>query len=122
MKIVKSDGHIEEITDQDKLSAAAVSLGLFGVIVEQTMKVLSMQTVKVTNDFSKTFGEVFGPDSPYLPQLYKKDFSLEFFWFPFNSMNWDQIINLLVFGNTGDWDPNNDTVWIRRVEQFKWRK
>ena len=116
MTIVKSDGQIEEVSDKDKLSAAGISLGLFGVIVEQTMRVWPMQKVKVTNDFSKTFAEVFGPDSPYLPHLYKRDFSLEFFWFPYNSMTETQMEKFLVLGNTGDWEPNNDIVWIRRVE------
>lgn len=46
-----------------------------------------MVIVKTENDFSHTVEDVFyKPD--FLKELHSKNWSVEIFWFPFNSMSW----------------------------------
>jgi hypothetical protein len=122
IKAVTSQGEVRTFTDKEDLKSLGVNLGLFGVVTEQTMKVQPMQYVKVFNDFSKTFKDVFEGNSPYLRELYKKDFSLEFFWFPFNSMTYKEIMWLLITGDPGSWNPDNDKMWIRTVNKTDKKK
>ena len=62
-------------------------MGLFGVMTEITFKVEPMVIVKTVNDFSFTVGDLFY-DHNQLKNLHDDNWSLEIFWFPFNSLSW----------------------------------
>lgn len=68
-----------------------------------TMAVEPMVIVKVENDFSKTVREVFY-DAETLKKLHEENWSLEIFWFPFNSFSW---LELMVNGML-DWKGNDN--------------
>ena len=52
-----------------------------------TMAVEPMVIVKTDNDFSLTVEDVFfNPDK--LQELHRDNWSVEIFWFPFNSLSW----------------------------------
>ena len=94
-----------------------------------TLKVEPMVIVKVENDFSQTVQDVFFTPKT-LQQLYDDNWSLEIFWFPFNSMGNCEamLLGLQSFGPvlhciskrqlkslTNKWDPLADKVWIRKI-------
>ena len=62
-----------------------------------TMVVEPMVIVRTENDFSLTVEEVFfNPDT--LKQLHDNNWSVEIFWFPFNSLSWSSLIWIGVIG------------------------
>jgi hypothetical protein len=76
-------------------------MGLFGVMTSITMEVKPMVIVKVENDFSYTVEDLlYNPTA--LKRLYEENWSLEIFWFPFNSLSWCQLIALFLFRCPGE--------------------
>ena len=70
-----------------KSESANYHIGLCGAVVEMTVKVDPVEKYRVKNIFSKTVGDVFYGDSPQIKHLVEKEYwSVEIFWFPFNSM------------------------------------
>ena len=68
-------------------------MGLFGVMTDITFKVEPMVIVKTENDFSRTVGDLlYKPDE--LKKLHDKHWSVEIFWFPFNSLSWLELMCL----------------------------
>ena len=59
-------------------------MGLFGVMTDITFKVEPMVIVKTENDFSLTVEDLFY-DPDCLKKLHDDNWSVEIFWFPFNS-------------------------------------
>ena len=98
-----------------------------------TLKVEPMVIVKVENDFSLTVQDVFyAPEK--LKKLHDENWSLEIFWFPFNSMeNWEAMMlgvkSWICKPRTQFisvppqelrcwprwWDPRADKLWIRKI-------
>ena len=68
-------------------------MGLFGVMTSITMEVQPMTIVKVENDFSYTVEDLFYNPTT-LEQLHEDNWSLEIFWFPYNSLSWLELITL----------------------------
>ncbi|CAB4015885.1 Hypothetical predicted protein [Paramuricea clavata] len=99
MSIVGANGVEVDYTfpssDQDNDNALKCNMGLFGVMTSITMEVQPMVIVKVENDFSYTVGDLFYNPAA-LKQLHENNWSLEIFWFPFNSLSWLQLIALFV--------------------------
>ena len=58
-----------------------------------TLKVEPMVIVKTENDFSYTVGDVFY-NSANLKSLWDENWSVEIFWFPFNSLDWHSLLLL----------------------------
>ena len=56
-----------------------------------TMAVEPMVIVSTVNDFSLTVGQVFD-DPGKLQELHDNNWSVEIFWFPFNSLSWRSLI------------------------------
>lgn len=50
-----------------------------------------MVVVKTENDFSLTVGDVFYNDKT-LKKLHDENWSVEIFWFPFNSLEWHSLM------------------------------
>ncbi|CAB4018241.1 Hypothetical predicted protein, partial [Paramuricea clavata] len=92
------------------------NMGLFGVMTSITMEVQPMVIVKVENDFSCTVGDLFYNPAA-LKQLHENNWSLEIFWFPFNSLSWLQLIALFVLKCPGlvRWEPKHDNLWVRKI-------
>lgn len=90
------------------------NLGLFGVMTDITLKVEPMVIVETVNDFSLTVEDVFY-NSATLKKLYEDNWSLEIFWFPFNSLSWCDVMSIGVGSSTANWDPKADKLWIRKI-------
>ena len=93
------------------------NLGLFGVMTDLTLKVEPMVIVKVENDFSLSVEDVFFEPSN-LKQLYDDNWSVEIFWFPYNSMEWKHALAVAAFpflAAITPWDPKKDKLWIRKI-------
>lgn len=58
-----------------------------------TLKVEPMVIVRTENDFSYTVDDVFY-NSANLKKLWDENWSVEIFWFPFNSLDWCSLILL----------------------------
>ena len=68
-------------------------MGLFGVMTDITFKVEPMVIVKTENDFSLTVEDLFY-DPDCLKKLHDDNWSVEIFWFPFNSLSWLELMCL----------------------------
>jgi hypothetical protein len=89
---------------------------MFGVMTDITLKVEPMVIVETVNDFSLKVEDVFyNPDT--LKKLYEDNWSLEIFWFPFNSLSWCEAISIASACSSVDgvWDPKKDKLWIRKI-------
>jgi hypothetical protein len=106
MKLVDGNGVIRSlpgdidstsVSPEDVMKAAQTNLGLYGVILEFTVKVQPMSNCEVNNVFNlkmedviprKTLRENFGArtHTEKLAKLLNKYWSVELFWFPFNSI------------------------------------
>ena len=100
------------------------SLGLFGVMYDFTVKVKPMKIVENESTFP-TIGDIFYKPGE-LKRLVKENWSVEIFWFPFNSMSW--LGTLVAFGEgrvletgflPGSWDPKKDQIWLKRINQVE---
>jgi len=104
--------------NQDFCNSLKCNLGLFGIMTDITLKVEPMAIVEVVNDFSCTVNDVFyNPKA--LKKLYEDNWSVEIFWFPFNSMRWnDALMVAMPSTPVGDvWDAKRDHLWIRKINK-----
>ena len=77
-----------------------------------------MVIVKVENDFERTVGNLFYNDDEEktsLSSLVQDNWSVEIFWFPFNSLDWCQMLCPNPSNHLCNWDPKNDKLWIRKI-------
>ena len=74
------------VTIEDAMNALRVHLGVFGVVVEITLKVELMESSKVRN-FYPTLGELFYGPNPTIKHILKEHWSVQMLWFPFNSLD-----------------------------------
>ena len=100
------------------MNAVKINLGLFGVVVEMTVKVEDMSTVKVNTSYP-TIGELLYGKNSSLRSLLCKHWSVHLVWFPYNSL----------FGSFGGfiesmtsihlWQPKLDEVWTRVTDEVE---
>ena len=89
-----------------------------------TVKVKPMEIVENSSDFY-TVDEVFYTKD-FLKNLADSNFSLEIFWFPFNSMSWFGTLVAFWEGKVtnssflpGHWDFKKDELWVKRINPVK---
>ncbi|XP_020631040.1 uncharacterized protein LOC110068020 isoform X1 [Orbicella faveolata] len=116
------------ITDLDRANSLKCNLGLFGIMTSITMVVEPMVVVKTENDFSLTVEDVFY-NCNTLQRLHDENWSVEIFWFPFNSLKWASLMYIglakviedwpiipdFVLKRLVSWDPKKDKLWIRKI-------
>ena len=99
------------------LFLAQVSVGMFGIITELTLKVREMFKVIVDNRFEPLMNYFFNPSN--LRDLVTKNWSVELFWFPFESLTLMHggLKNSIIQGKVTDfrWNPMVDKLWMRVI-------
>jgi len=124
MSLVHGNGDVKSYDfkalsgNQDFCNSLKCNLGLFGIMTDITLKVEPMVVVEVVNDFSCTVNDVFyNPKA--LKKLYEDNWSVEIFWFPFNSMRWNDALMVAIPSlPVGDvWDAKHDHLWIRKINK-----
>ena len=115
--VVKSDGNEKNISDEETLKAARVNLATFGVMVEIKMNVVTMPNAKVETRFHSV---QFSFNTTYMNLQYDNNFSLELFWYPYNSI---PLSNMLTSNGklfTQDWNPEEDEIVLRKIKIREW--
>lgn len=99
---------------RDAMNALRVHLGVFGVVVEITLRVQPTQSTEV-NNFYPQIGELFYGPNPTIKSIVNKHWSVQLLWFPFNSLD---IVGGLIQGLplTHIWQPRTDEVWLHTVD------
>ena len=101
------------------LFLAQVSLGMFGIITELTLKVREMFKVIVDNRFEPLMNYFFNPSN--LRELVTKNWSVELFWFPFESLTLlhGGLASSIIQGKVTDyhWNPMVDKLWMRVINR-----
>jgi len=135
MSIVGADGQEKNYdstnTTREKLNALKCNLGLFGVMTGITMVVEPMVLVQTDNEFEKyTVGNLFY-NPKELQTLHDENWSVEIFWFPFNSLTWCELMLLGILKDkigrcpilaeilkplAPCWDPKEDKLWVRKIK------
>ena len=108
MRIFNSKGELityNKETDPEMFKAVAASFGCFGVVFDMTI-VLEPETIVKTENKYVSLGAVL--DESYMKNLVQSNWSVELFWFPFNSFN------PLPFFH---YDPKKDDVWMRLINK-----
>ena len=102
------------ITVEDAMNALRVNLGVFGVVVEITLKVEPTVSSKVHHSYTQV-GELFYGPNPKIKQIVKDHWSTQILWLPFNSLGLVAgLIQGLPFTNI--WQPRTDEVWVHTVD------
>ena len=124
--LVDSKGEIREFSqdkdkDRDVMKAVQVNLGMFGVMITVTMKVQKEFMVKTDNLFLKLKDFFFDPK--HLREFVRNNWSVEIFWFPFNSMEIEHfdLWRAAAQGKVSNfsWNPMIDEVWVRAINPYK---
>ena len=104
----------DHVTRADAMNALKVHLGVFGVVVEITLKLQQMKSAEVRH-FYPQMGELFYGPNPTIKSVVNKHWSVQLLWFPFNSLN---LVGGLVQGLpfTNVWQPKTDEVWLHTVD------
>ena len=127
LRVVDHNGQVrnypKELQDMvapaDMMKALRVSMGVFGVVVEMTLKVESTSVARVQNLFPSV-GELFYDPNPDLLTLLNEHWSLQCMWFPFNSLDlMGGIIQGVPLPSTNIWQPKTDEVWVRAIDKVK---
>ncbi|KAJ8306718.1 hypothetical protein KUTeg_015759 [Tegillarca granosa] len=105
MRIVDSFGELRTYTtdNMEQMKAIQANFGLFGVIFDMTIK-MEKQHIAESQNLYRTVEQVFY-DPNYLKQIVENNWSVEIFWFPFNSF---PIIS---------YDPKEEDVYMRIVNK-----
>ena len=100
--------------DQEKFQAIQGSFGLFGIIWDITFDVPPLMIVRTVNAY-ETVEKVMQEN--YLKDLLDNNWSVELFWFPFNSMTTPETLEAIFEGDVDcdEWDPMKDKMWIRKI-------
>ena len=104
----------KDVSKDDAMNALRVSLGVFGVVIEVTMKVVPMPTAVVNTMYPSIGGLLYGTN-PQLKELIQNHFSVEFMWFPFNSLDIPSAL-LESMPKIDIWEPRADEVWMRAID------
>ena len=125
VKIVNCDGEIRTYPDdlpegsnkEDFMRAIRMSMGVFGAVIEMTVKVEKMTNVKVDTSYPTVDSLLYGKP-PGLLKLLRDYWSVEILWFPFNSLGLKEgILQSLPCVNI--WEPKDDEVWVRAINKDK---
>ena len=126
LKIVKSDGEVytysehdlpgkrpSDLAPEDAMNALRVNMGVFGALVELTLRVEPAKTVQVDQTFP-TIGELFYAPKPGIMELLKNNDTVQLLWLPFNSLG---IVGSLleIVPLVSMWNPQADEVWVRAI-------
>ena len=116
--MVKGDGQLKTFDKEEELKAVRASLGLFGVIVEITIRLETNFKVKVTNEYPTI--EEFFANSEKLEKCLKDNFSVQIYWYPYNSISIKGIYSTLVHGKLPkeEWNADQDKLWVRTVKHI----
>lgn len=123
MKLVDSSGNIRRFSkkdDPEAMSALQVSLGMCGVITELTMEVLPSYNVTVDNLFNlRVYDCFFNPTK--LRELVANNWSVQLYWFPFESMDKTDLASSVAKGKVTDfdWNPMADHLWTRVINRIE---
>lgn len=123
VKIVDCEGEIRTYPDdlpegsnkETSMRAIRMSMGVFGAVVEMTVKVEKMKTAKVNTSYP-TVGSLLYGDSPALPQILRSNWAVQLLWFPFNSLGIHGGI-LQGLPQMNIWQPKLDEVWVRAINR-----
>ena len=103
------------------MQAVRVSLGMFGIFINVTMKVQDQFLVRVDNLFRPLMEFFFDPKR--LREFVNQNWSVEMFWFPFNGMELEHLDlwRAAVKGKVGkfSWNPMIDKLWVRAINKYK---
>ena len=123
VKIVDCSGEVRTYPDdlpegsnkEEAMKGIRMSMGVFGAVIEMTIKVEKLKTAKVDTTYP-TMGSLLYGDSPTLPRLIRDNWSLEILWFPFTSLGLDGGI-LQGLPLMDAWQPMLDEVWVRAINR-----
>ena len=127
LKIVDHEGRLhsypedlpnhDHITKEEFMRALQVNMGLFGVVVEITMRVKPMTSARVKTSYP-TIGSLLYGTKPELKALIEKHWSLQFMWFPFSSLG---ALGGMIQGLPliHIWQPKADQVMIRAIDKVE---
>ena len=103
------------ITSKEIMDAVKINFGMFGAVIEMTVKVQKAVTAKVTTSYP-TVGSLLYGVNPELLDLMRSNWSLEILWFPFNSLGLmgGLLEGLPIFSI---WQPKLDKVWVRAINR-----
>lgn len=106
MRIIDAKGVLKTYKPENKemFEAIQANFGCFGIIYDMTIKVIPQVIVKVENQYRK-LEDVFY-NKPIVKDLFEKNWSVEIFWFPFNSKR---------CGVT--YEPKKDELWVRVINK-----
>ena len=115
VKEYPKDFHNLPFDEETAMNILRVNLGLFGVVVEFTLRLQPMQYVTTKNTFPSV-AEVFYGESPSIKELLRDNWSVQCMWFPFNSL--DVISGMMQSLPLAHiWQPKADKVWVRRINK-----
>ena len=115
IQLIDANGDLKTFNSEDQLKAVRASLGLFGVIVEQTIKLQPNFKVKVRNRYPKI--KDFTADELKRLLTDESIFSVQIYWYPYNSISQLGLFFSLLYGNIPRylWSANDDELWVREV-------
>ena len=122
MTVINGKGEIQTIPDprlpQEKkeeiLRAARVNLGMFGIILEMTIRIWPMEVVEVENFFNKSMKDVFG-SAEKLAAVLEKYWSVQAIWIPFNSLSLIEAVVQPIAPSLVGWEPEEDDLFMRGI-------
>ena len=105
----------KSVSLEDAMNALRVHLGVFGVVVEITLKVEPMNLSAQVHHSYPHVGELFYGSNPAIKHIVKDHWSVQILWFPFNSLGLvEGLLQGLPFTNI--WQPKMDEVWLHTVD------
>ena len=115
IQLIDANGELRTFNSEDQLKAVRASLGLFGVIVEFTIKLQPNFKVKIKNYYPKI--REFTAEKLKEKLNDPKIFSVQVYWYPYNSISFDGIKHSLQGKpvQKHEWDADDDKLWVREV-------
>ena len=115
LKEYPKDFHDLPFDEDTAMNILRVNLGVFGVVVEFTLRLQPMQYVTTNNTFP-TIAKLFYGDNPHIKELLRDNWSVQCMWFPFNSLDLiSGVMRSIPISNI--WQPKADKVWVRSVNK-----
>ena len=123
MRIVDSDGELRTYSLEEHgeylMRAIQGNFGLFGIIWDITFKAPPLMIVKHMSVY-ETVGRIMHDDQ-FLKDLLANNWSVELFWFPFNSMTQPEAVEAIFDGDVDhyEWNPMQDKMWIKIINPIE---
>ena len=105
--------------EETAMNILRVNLGVFGVVVEFTLRLQPMQYVTTKNTFH-TIEKLFYGDSPHIKELLRDNWSVQCMWFPFNGFDLiSGVMQSIPIINTWamTWQPKADKMWVCSINK-----